>query len=57
MSTLDKTVVGELAEHLENAELQAFDVKKITAEIVGAPTIEEAAPPADIANVFEYYSR
>jgi len=34
-----------------------FDVKKITAEIVGAPTIEEAAPPADIANVFEYYSR
>jgi 2-oxo-3-hexenedioate decarboxylase len=30
MSTLEKAVIAELAEHLENAELQAFDVKKIT---------------------------
>ncbi len=30
MSTLDKKVIAELAEHLENAELQAYDVKKIT---------------------------
>ncbi|HFB63953.1 MAG TPA: 2-oxo-3-hexenedioate decarboxylase [Aeromonadales bacterium] len=30
MSTLSKEVIAELAEHLENAELQAFDVKKIT---------------------------
>ncbi len=30
MSTLDKKVVEKLAEHLENAELQAFDVTKIT---------------------------
>ena len=30
MSTLDKETVAGLAEHLENAELQAQDVKKIT---------------------------
>ena len=30
MSTLDPKVIAELAEHLENAELQAHDVKKIT---------------------------
>lgn len=30
MSTLSKEVIADLAEHLENAELQAFDVKKIT---------------------------
>lgn len=30
MSTLDKKIINDLAEHLENAELQVFDVKKIT---------------------------
>lgn len=30
MSTLSRAVIAELAEHLENAELQAFDVTKIT---------------------------
>ncbi len=30
MSTLSKGTIAELAEHLENAELQAHDVKKIT---------------------------
>ena len=30
MATLDKETVAKLAEHLENAELQAFEVKKIT---------------------------
>ncbi|PCJ47010.1 MAG: 2-oxo-3-hexenedioate decarboxylase [Gammaproteobacteria bacterium] len=30
MSTLTKEVVAELAEHLENAELKAYDVTKIT---------------------------
>ncbi len=32
MSTLPKETIAELAEHLENAELQAQDVKKITIE-------------------------
>ncbi len=30
MSTLSRSVVADLAEHLENAELEAYDVKKIT---------------------------
>lgn len=30
MSTLSRSTVAELAEHLENAELQAYDVEKIT---------------------------
>ncbi len=30
MSTLSKEVVAQLAEHLENAELEAHDVTKIT---------------------------
>ncbi len=30
MATLNKSTVAQLAEHLENAELQAFDVTKIT---------------------------
>lgn len=30
MSTLSRSKIAELAEHLENAELQAFDVTKIT---------------------------
>ena len=32
MSTLSKATIEQLAEHLENAELQAFDVTKITAD-------------------------
>jgi 2-oxo-3-hexenedioate decarboxylase len=30
MATLDKKIVAQLAEHLENAELNVKDVKKIT---------------------------
>lgn len=32
MATLSRATIAQLAEHLENAELQAFDVKKITDE-------------------------
>lgn len=34
-----------------------FDVKKNKGEIVGAPTLEEAALPVEISAIFEYYSR
>lgn len=30
MTTLSRANIAQLAEHLENAELQAFDMKKIT---------------------------
>ena len=36
MSTLSKATIEQLAEHLENAELQAFDVTKITDDSIMA---------------------
>lgn len=36
MSTLTKEQVEKLAEHLENAELQAFEVTKITDDYPGS---------------------
>lgn len=35
----------------------SFDLKTKTAKVVGEPTVEEAAPPADISTIFEFYSR
>lgn len=35
----------------------SFDVKSLIGEVVGSPTLEEAAPPADISAIFEFYSR
>jgi small subunit ribosomal protein S4 len=34
-----------------------FNLEKLEAEVKGLPTIEEAAPPAEISSIFEYYSR
>jgi len=34
-----------------------FNLEKCEAEVKGSPTIEEAAPPAEISAIFEYYSR
>ncbi len=34
-----------------------FDVKKLEAEIIGTPSLEEVLPPADILTVFEFYSK
>ncbi len=34
-----------------------LDSKKLTVEVTGAPTLEEAAPPAEVSAIFEYYSR
>lgn len=34
-----------------------FNLKSQEGEVVGEPTIEEAAPPADLPLIFEYYSR
>ena len=35
----------------------AFNLEKLEAEVKSLPTIEEAAPPAEISSIFEYYSR
>jgi len=34
-----------------------LDVEKIEGEVVGPPNLAEAAPPAEISTIFEYYSR
>lgn len=34
-----------------------LDVEKLTGEVVGQPSLEEAAPPAEISAIFEFYSK
>lgn len=34
-----------------------LDAEKLEGKVVGSPTIEEAAPPAEISSIFEFYSR
>ena len=34
-----------------------INVEKLEGEIVGEPNLEEAAPPAEISTIFEFYSR
>lgn len=34
-----------------------LDVKSLEGEVIGEPSLEEAAPPADILSIFEFYSR
>lgn len=34
-----------------------LQAEKLEAEVIGLPTIEEAAPPAEISTIFEFYSR
>lgn len=34
-----------------------LEAEKITGEVIGTPTLEEASPPAEISTIFEYYSR
>ena len=34
-----------------------LDKGKLEGEVIGEPTLEEAAPPAEISSIFEFYSR
>lgn len=34
-----------------------INIEKLEGEIVGEPNLEEAAPPAEISTIFEFYSR
>jgi len=34
-----------------------FNVEKLEGEIIGAPSLEEANPPAEISAIFEFYSK
>jgi small subunit ribosomal protein S4 len=34
-----------------------LDPKKFEAQVIGEPSVEEAAPPAELSSIFEFYSR
>ncbi len=34
-----------------------FNVEKLEGEVIGEPSLEEVAPPAEISSIFEFYSR
>ena len=34
-----------------------LNAEKLTGEVIGIPTLEEASPPVEISTIFEYYSR
>jgi len=34
-----------------------LNVEKLEAEVIGEPSLEEVAPPAEISSIFEFYSR
>lgn len=49
-----------LSERLEKHQPPAWlslDAKEFTGRVVGEPTVEEAAPPAELSMVIEHYSR
>jgi small subunit ribosomal protein S4 len=59
-ASLKKKVFSNLVPLLKKHQLPAWlklNAEKLTAEVIGQPTVEEAAPPVEISAIFEYYSR
>lgn len=57
---LKKTIFLSLPEKLKKYKSPLWiqlNSEKMEGKIVGKPTIEEAAPPAEISSIFEFYSR
>jgi len=58
--SLKKSPFQDLSKVLEKQQPPSwikFNRKKMEAEIIGEPSFEEAAPPAEITAIFEFYSR
>lgn len=66
----DKVVVNPVSRKKKNIEKVALSIKKyqpptwlklnaenLEGEVTGIPNLEEAAPPAEISTIFEFYSR
>ena len=66
----DKVVVNSVSRKKKNIEKVALSIKKykpptwlklnaesLEGEVIGIPNLEEAAPPAEISTIFEFYSR
>lgn len=55
-----KKIFSNLAPILKKHQAPVWlklNVEKLEGEVVGSATLEEAAPPAEISTIFEYYSR
>jgi len=55
-SKVFNNLIPLLKKHQAPAWLK-LNAEKLEGEIIGIPTLEEAAPPAEISTIFEYYSR
>lgn len=51
-----KEIGSKLKKHQPPSWLE-LDREKLEGKVTGVPRIEEAAPPAEISSIFEYYSR
>jgi len=54
--TVFKDIVSKLKKYQPPSWLK-LDLKTLSGEVVGIPTLEEAAPPAEISAIFEFYSK
>ena len=57
---IKKVAFKDLSKNLKKFKAPSWlelDVEKLEGKIVGAPNLEEAAPPAEISAIFEFYSR
>jgi small subunit ribosomal protein S4 len=53
---LFQNIKNSIKNYKQPAWLQ-LDKEKLEGKIIGVPTLEEAAPPAEISSIFEFYSR
>ena len=59
-SSKNKVVFKNLEEKIKKYQPPSWlklDMKNLSGEIIGSPTVEEAAPPAEISSIFEFYSK
>jgi len=59
-SSQKNKIFSELKASLKKYQAPSWlrlDADKMEGEVIGAPTVEEASPPAEISAIFEFYSR
>jgi small subunit ribosomal protein S4 len=57
---IKKVIFQNIKNSLKNYKAPSWlqvDAEKLEGKIVGKPTLEEVAPPAEVLSIFEYYSR
>jgi small subunit ribosomal protein S4 len=59
-SSLKKPSFQNVSNRLKKQKTPSWltlDAEKLEGKVVGLPSFEEAAPPAEISSIFEFYSR